>query len=801
MDTEDGKSFIKNLAQFVRTHEKALANGLQMKQQPNVRNVLLTRSSENSCTAPNLYSRPSVPSNSACSSPSSVATTLSLPSIVFTNENIKVAKLALTPHHLFYLLSRFEELGIIVGPMNVRLENLQAEVSSGNYVSFLNQHQRPNSGRCSDHGSIHSVSSVRSVFSGMTSLWANFSLGSAGNTARTEKQKAVIEADLKYLYASFTKIPCLRLAPDKRARLIKGYEEFPFDTAVPLIVFKNLSTLEISDIDIRKFFGWDKLAEQLRSLTIKRARVSDPEDLIINIVLDDMDRRRRRSSRQQSSLSVAMSPKRSTTIHICESIESNSEPGSPNDQAQHEMYTRPRRESLAQSGSISSAYSNKGRPRKFSPVRPSSSRNGHHYLRDSYHNQRSGSCSSQSSLYENWYNLRSNHCHSSSSPFLPSSKWRFLKHLSLADNDITTITVSSLLPLAKTLYSLDLSYNHFTEIPECLASLTSIRALNLSSCMINSLHSLAKISLPAITALNLRSNRLSSIDGIEFLQHLERLDIRDNYIKNPTEVSRLTKIPDIREIWVSGNPFTKSHANSYRVTIFNMFRQTPGYKEDINIDMYAPGYSEKRQLSERVSEKSNLPITKAPLNTNMYPPLLTLKDCSNPPSNGEIITSTFKQNTNSGAKHINLEASELFASKANIPSTENTIESTSKPEIGLIIGTLEPLSQTLSCNTPVPNTTQSKKDTARKNNTLTPLTPPTETVSTEAPQSKSDSQSWNISENMYRKNLDVIRNEVGKEWLTVLSEDSWDSTNTKQAYNTTDYALQCSTKQSISTAP
>ncbi|RKF76454.1 putative leucine-rich repeat-containing protein [Golovinomyces cichoracearum] len=799
MDSEDGKFFIKNLAQFVRTHEKALANGLQMKQQPNVRNGQSTRLSENSSTTSNLYSRSSVPLNSACSSPSSAATTLSLPSIAFTNENIKVAKLALTPHHLFYLLSRFEELGIIVGPMNVRLENLQAEASSGNYVSFLNQHQRPSSGRCSDHGSIHSVSSVRSVFSGMTSLWANLNLGSAGNTLRIEKQKAVTEADLKYLYASFTKIPCLRLAPDNRARLIKGYEEFPFDTAVPLIVFKNMSALEISDIDIRKFFGWDKLAEQLRSLTIKRAGVSDLEDLLINIVLDDMDRRRRRSSRHQPSLSVAVSPKRSTTIHNCESIESNSEPGSPNDQAHHEMYTRQRRESLAQSGSISSAYSNKGRSRRFSPVRPSSSRNGHHYLRDSYYNQRSGSCSSQSSLSENWYNLRSNHCHTFSSTFLPSSKWRFLKHLSLADNDITTITVSSLLPLVKSLYSLDLSYNHFTEIPECLASLTSLRALNLSSCMINSLHSLAKNSLPAITALNLRSNRLSSLDGIEFLQNLERLDIRDNNIINPTEISRLTRIPDVREIWVSGNPFTKSHANSYRVTIFNMFRQTPGYKEDINIDMYAPGYSEKRQLSERVTEKPNLSKTKAPLDTSMYPPQTISKDQSNPSSTGEITTNTFKQNTSSRSENVGLEVSDLSASKANIPSTENTINATSKPETGSIVSNLEPLLQTLTCNTSVPHNNQSKKDISRKNNTFTSLTPPTEIVSIEAPQSNSDSQSWNISENMYRKKLDVLRNEAGKEWLTVLSEDSWDSANVKQAYSAT--TLQCSTKQSISTAP
>src|SRR6202044_2797517 len=132
----------------------------------------------------------------------------------------------------------------------------------------------------------------RSVMSGMSSLWASFGLGSSA-ASRGERQKAAIEMDLKYLYSAFTKIPCLRLAPDRRARLIEGYEEFPFDSAVPLYAFKNLGSLEIIDVDFRQFFGWDRLAEQLRTLTVKRANVDDPMDLLTNIVLDDMDKRRR----------------------------------------------------------------------------------------------------------------------------------------------------------------------------------------------------------------------------------------------------------------------------------------------------------------------------------------------------------------------------------------------------------------------------------------------------------------------------------------------------------------------------
>ncbi|KAI6246084.1 hypothetical protein HI914_05407 [Erysiphe necator] len=610
MDTEDGQFFIKNLAQFVRTHEKALANALQLKRQQSIKIAPSSSISGNKCASP---ASPTIPSTATSSTTSStLAAALSLPHMTFASENIKAAKLALTQHHLFYLLSRFEDLGIAVGPMNIRLENLQAETSSINYVSFLNQHQRPKSGRASDHGSIHSVSSARSVFSGMSSLFANLSIGSSGNSTRTEKQKAALEADLKYLYASFTKIPCLRLAPDRHARLIQGYEEFPFDTAVPLHAFKNVSALEISDIDIRQFFGWDKLAEQLRSLIIKRAGVDDPEDLLINIVLDDMDRRRRRSTRLQSYPSVMESPKRSPTMSNSEMIDSNSEPGSPIERPHVETSTRPSRESLTQSGSISSIHSIKGRSRRFSPVRPSSSRNGPHYRKETCIVRRSGSGSSQSSMCENWQNSRNYHCTTPSLNYLPSSKWRFLKHLSLSDNGITSITASSLVPLSNTLHSLDLSYNHLVEIPDCLASLTALRALNLSYCMIRTLHTLIENPLPAITALNLRSNRLISLAGIERLSPLERLDIRDNFLKDPMELSRLTGIPEIHEIWVSGNPFTKTHGHNYRVTIFNLFRNTPGYKDDIIIDTHPPGYSERRQLADRAKEKSTMPGLKLP---------------------------------------------------------------------------------------------------------------------------------------------------------------------------------------------
>lgn len=816
MDTEDGQFFIKNLAHFVRTHEKALANALQLRRQQAPKNGLPQGTgavgSSGVPTSPTTITSPSSASSSSTSS--TLAAALSLPYLTFASHNIKPAKLALTPHHLFYLLSRFEDLGIAVGPMNVRLENLHADTSAANYVSFLSQSQRPK-GRGSESGSIHSVSSVRSVMSGMSSLWANFGLGAGGAAARTEKQKVAIEADLKYLYSAFTKIPCLRLAPDRRARLIEGYEEFPFDSAVPLLAFKNLSALEISDIDIRQFFGWDRLAEQLRSLTVKRAGVDDPADLLINIVLDDMDKRRRRSSKAQmsptSTWAATTSPKRSPTIPHAELVKSNSAPGSPDERSHIGDDGDPRGVSLVRSGSDGAKSPTKTRPRSNSPVRPPSSRTGsaHGHLRGSYKVKRSGSGSSHSSMSEGWHNPRGSSSNLLSMGILPASKWRFLKHLSLADNSLTSISPNSLLPLANTLHSLDLSSNLFAQIPDCLASLTALRALNLSNCMIDSLHSLTRNPLPAITALNLRSNRLISIAGVERLYPLERLDLRDNRMTDPTELARLTGIPDLREVWVTGNPFSRTHSN-YRVTIFNLFRNTPGYTEDIIIDTYGPGYSERRQLADRVAEKANVPVVKPPPPDYGLPPVDVNKPIIDYPKEPSVLrkerpqptATTSEVNTSSSGRRrrtpkrriVDLSTSETSLSKPTVVApSEAPIHLSAKSDSAYGISP-DPSPRTVPSYIPSEprQQTQLQADVPRIDTSVVPRLPPIETVSYDGPLTKStsvkDPQDWKVSGEIYRKKLEALRTEVGNGWLSVLSEEGWDPQKNSQPFGGPDFS-------------
>ncbi|KAK5171776.1 uncharacterized protein LTR77_003412 [Saxophila tyrrhenica] len=592
MDSEDGQ----NLAYFVRTHERALANALQLQQRNKNGQQQASGSSSDATTI-------------------SLSDALSRPFLPFTTASVRPAKLTLTPHHLFYLLSKFEDLGVDVGPMNVRLENLQYDAGPANYVSFLG-HAPKSRGKQSDAESMKSVSSVRSVMSSMSSMLSN--LGLSNSAARAEKQMAQHRDDIKYLYSCFTKIPALKLSPDHRARLISGYEEFPFDTAVPLFAFKNVSALEICDLDFRQFYGWDRLSEQLRSLTVKRANVDDPIDLLQHIVLDDTERRRKRSFKTPlpttPSTPGAPWPGYSPKPKHAELARTFSAPNSPYTDQRRGSKGSPLSVTPDRKGSVEGKQpaTPSQRQRSISPPRVLGSRHGslRQHARSGSLRYRRSSGSSGSDTHEMPPSR-----HSSTDMLilgiLPSSKWRMLRHLSLAENGLTSLAVSSLSPVANTLQSLDLSGNLFSDVPDALASLTHLRALNLSNCMIDSLQSLSRSPLPAITTLNLRSNRLSNLAGIERLPSLERVDVRDNRLRDPMELARLAGLPEVIDIYVIKNPFERTHPD-YRVTIFNAFRSTPGHTEDVTIDTFKPLSHEKKYLVDRAPEPVNVPVVKPP---------------------------------------------------------------------------------------------------------------------------------------------------------------------------------------------
>lgn len=660
--------------------------------------------------------------------------------------------------------------------MSVRLENIHADVSQS-YVSFLSKPQRSRG----DRDSIHSVSSVRSVMSGMSALWSSFGIGSKDSSTKSEKAKAALEADLKYLYSAFTKIPCLRLAPDHRARLIRGYEEFPFDTAVPLHSFKNLSALEIIDIDFRSFFGWDRLSEQLRTLTIKRANLEDPADLLTSVVLDDIDKRRRRSSKahhHSPTLGYGGNNGSSQLVQRSDLSGSLSVPASPVAETTTAFgsSTSPQAASMLRLGSEGSQ--GRSRTESSSPTRPASSKHSQRYNRHS-RIRRTGSGSSNSS--DNSGHYRNSSSSNILSNILPPSKWRFLRHLGLPDNSLTTITTASLASVANTLHSLDLSSNLFTDVPDSLASLVALRALNLSNCMIESLHSLSRNPLPAITALNLRGNRLRSLAGIERLLSLERLDLRDNLLTDPMEIARLTCLPEIREIWVSGNQFLKTHSGS-RVVIFNLFRRTPGYSDDITIDGSGPGYTERKHLIGRVAEPEGTPIIRAPaadqsaivskpsgaavVQGTPQGQLLEEAPVDVAPANAcEVGSHRRKKGNRRRIVDLSLE-------KSSKDQTSKGGKSDLGTAVTPVISTIQHVQIPDEPLFAAPSGHQWKSDGRSQG---TPSNPPNpdglgdaETALTLQP--KLHGIDWNVDGDLYRRQLEALRQEVGHRWLSAFGD-------------------------------
>lgn len=693
------------------------------------------------------------------------------------SQNAKTAKLTLTPHHLFYLLSRFEELSIAVGPMNIRLENIHTEVSQS-YVSFLNKPQRSRG----DGASIHSVSSVRSVMSGMTDLWSSFRIGSKDALSKSDKAKAALELDLKYLYSAFTKIPCLRLAPDHRAPLISGYEEFPFDTAVPLHSFKNLSALEIIDLDYRSFYGWDRLSEQLRTLTLKRAHLEDPADLLTRIVLDDIDKRRRRSAKSQQSPSLGWTSSSSTQpVHTPNQANSLSAPGSPVMDTAFGTSTSPKSHPMIRAGSEGAKI--RTRAGSTSPTRPAT-KHGHR-RGQSRQIRRTGSASSESSDLS-----RNGSTSNLLADVLSPSKWRFLRHLGLPENSLTSVSAASLAPVANSLNSLDLSSNLLTEIPDGVASLVALRALNLSHCMIESLHSLTRNPLPAITVLTLRGNRLRSLAGIERLLSLERLDLRDNNLTDPTEIARLTSLPEIREIWVSGNPFVNTHSG-YRVVIMNLFRRTPGYSEDIIIDGRGPGYTERKQLVDRVAEPQAAPVVRSSQadESTFVQKSATISKASHdltafiPQDNEENlhINKFQSKETDGGTHHKKLQRRKIVDISVDNPFTTDGLGNPGGTTRSAL--PVQPIQTPADHPTEVPVDQPWRLDSGEQSGSSSLQSPPKHIHSPTSTLVQPSSKDRTMDEEFCRQQLEVLRQDVGHNWLTVLGENDWDNSHKDFAHS------------------
>ncbi|CAO1625706.1 unnamed protein product [Jaminaea pallidilutea] len=214
--------------------------------------------------------------------------------------------LSISLHHLYYLLLRFDALGLPTGPLDESLPaslTTQRQQSTFAFISSGEQKQPPSSRIPSGlNAETKSIASVRSAISRMsvsaastTSSWFSY-----GRT--TQQAPRSPDADVKYLYSAFTKLPALDVVPAPFSGLIQGFEDAPNPAnLVPADVFKNLSLLSLTDVDPRGVLGWDRLACQLRSLSVVRSVIEDVEELLVRQVAADAAHCAGAKSRHQDS--------------------------------------------------------------------------------------------------------------------------------------------------------------------------------------------------------------------------------------------------------------------------------------------------------------------------------------------------------------------------------------------------------------------------------------------------------------------------------------------------------------------
>ena len=239
MEKEPGDDYVRRFAAIVRAHEQRLAN----------------TSSRKGAGAPGGYLNP-LTWVGWDSSASTLSSGRAPPTL-----------LQLDLHHLYHLLIRFEGLGIAVGPLDIRLTSTSRPVSRGSTMAAR------------DTSDAVSISSFTSALSTVSKL----SLG-ASWFGRVEQP---VDSEIKYTYSAFTVLPALSIRQNHIHVIAELANDPPVDNAVPMYSFKNLTTLELLDVDPCVILGWDQLSESLRSLTIKRGGIEDFTDLFIDCVLDD----------------------------------------------------------------------------------------------------------------------------------------------------------------------------------------------------------------------------------------------------------------------------------------------------------------------------------------------------------------------------------------------------------------------------------------------------------------------------------------------------------------------------------
>ncbi|KAJ1649667.1 hypothetical protein IWQ61_009317, partial [Dispira simplex] len=184
----------------------------------------------------------------------------------------------------------------------------------------------------------------------------------------------------------------------------------------------------------------------------------------------------------------------------------------------------------------------------------------------------------------------------------PGLPWGNLRYLVLVNDGIHTLPDPVAL-LLTTCVRLSLTHNRLDVVPESLRQLVSLQALDLS---FNTLSSVANVdtTLGNITHLSLRGNQLRDLTGLYKLWALEVLDVRDNQLESRDSLVRLVGLPQLRELWLAGNPY-HTHPECCVLLFFTF--QAKG--RTIRLDGRYPTPGETSQIKQLFSEYDDPEIT------------------------------------------------------------------------------------------------------------------------------------------------------------------------------------------------
>ncbi|CAO3688891.1 unnamed protein product [Rhizopus microsporus] len=302
--------------------------------------------------------------------------------------------------------------------------------------------------------------------------------------------------------------------------------------------------------------------------------------------------------------------------------------------------------------------------------------------------------------------------------------WPQLKMLSLADNSITTLEAEPVQHI-RSVTHLNLSSNLLIDVPAALSALYNLCSLNLSYNMISFTTGINTV-LGNIQELDLRGNRLTLLAGLDRLWALERLDVRDNRIDDAAEIGRLTSLPNIYDIWVEGNPFTKVQSD-YRVNIFSMFKKCD---LDIELDGSKPTFVEKRR------------ITSEPMIHNSTPPAAVQSCSDHSKENNEHNTKLARAKSKGNKRMIRLGQNAI-----DPPTFASNIEP------GKHVHRLAELEDSVQQEVASTATKARRAASVKSKRSKAPVE--------DGSKPKTDA---------FRKKIEAMRKEAGTEWLRVLQE-------------------------------